>query len=71
VRHWLSDDGATCTTTTDCCSGLPCIISAGASTGTCGTTQGCADYGQTCDATHPCCNNVTCGSNGTCGQIIL
>ncbi len=62
--------GATCTTSADCCSGLPCNIPGGATGGTCGTSQGCTDYGQACDAQNMCCNGLPC-SNGICQGIIL
>jgi hypothetical protein len=64
----VPQDGA-CTTDADCCSGLPCNLSAGSTTGTCGTTQGCASYGQACTMASDCCNGVPC-TNGKCEQII-
>jgi hypothetical protein len=62
--------GSSCTSNTDCCSGLPCVIPGGATAGTCGMNQGCADYGQACDAQNLCCNGLPC-SNGICQGIIL
>ena len=55
--------GGTCTTSTDCCAGLPCT------NGLCGEPQGCSTFGQTCDATNPCCTNLTC-VDGTCTEFI-
>jgi hypothetical protein len=62
--------GGSCTTAADCCSGLPCNIPAGQSTGTCGAPQGCADYGQTCTQSSDCCNMLPC-VDGKCQGIIL
>jgi hypothetical protein len=69
-----------CTTTADCCTGLPCVISGGSTSGSCGGggigadggttpstdagTTTCAQYGQTC-AVANCCNGVPC-SGGRC-----
>jgi len=62
--------GGMCTTTADCCAGLPCDIPAGETVGTCGMPQGCADYGQACTTTADCCNMLPC-TQGTCQGIIL
>lgn len=61
--------GDSCTTAADCCSGLPCNIPPGASSGTCGTSTGCAAYGQACTMASDCCNNVAC-NGGKCVDII-
>ncbi|MGE0871324.1 MAG: hypothetical protein AB7P03_22375 [Kofleriaceae bacterium] len=55
-------EGGTCTTTADCCAGLPCNVPAGSSQGTCGSPQGCIGYGQQCEpgGAMACCDNVTC-----------
>jgi hypothetical protein len=59
-----------CTTDADCCSGLPCILEPGSSSGVCGSTPGsCVLYGQSCDATNMCCNDVPC-TNGFCVNIL-
>ena len=62
--------GGACTTTTDCCSGLPCNIPTGSTEGVCGMDQGCADYGQSCTTSEDCCNGLPC-SEGICQGIIL
>jgi hypothetical protein len=62
-----------CTNDADCCSGLPCVIPGGETTGLCGEMGTCSAYGQACDATHPCCDALTCdATTGKCeGNIIL
>ena len=62
--------GGACTTTADCCSGLPCTIPEGSTTGVCGAPQGCADYGQACTMSSDCCNMLPC-TDGKCQGIIL
>ena len=70
-----------CTTTADCCVGLPCVIPSGSTSGSCGgggtTSDGgttpstdagtttCAQYGQTCSGAGSCCNGVPC-NGGRC-----
>jgi hypothetical protein len=44
-----------CTGDADCCSGLVCTIAPGATSGTCGSQQMCADMGETCYHGLPCC----------------
>ena len=61
--------GGSCTTSTDCCMGLPCEIPGGATTGTCGAPQGCSEYGQSCTTSADCCNGLPC-DNGLCTAII-
>jgi hypothetical protein len=61
--------GGNCTTNADCCSQLPCDIAPGATNGTCGAPQGCADIGQMCTQTADCCNGIPC-TNGICQAII-
>jgi hypothetical protein len=65
--------GSGCTNDADCCSGSPCNIPAGSTTGTCGMTGSCSAYGQACDASHTCCSGLTCDATSmTCmGNIIL
>jgi hypothetical protein len=54
-----------CTTTADCCAGLPCLIAAGSTVGSCGATIGCSSFGQGCQANNQCCNSGIC-TNGKC-----
>jgi hypothetical protein len=74
--------GGVCTTTADCCDGLPCDVPAGMLSGTCVAmsmgspdmgTPVCALFGQACTTTTTCCmNNGVCmgasGSNCTSGE---
>jgi hypothetical protein len=68
--------GGSCTTTADCCAGIPCIVAPGATKGTCnnpppppdGGTP-CAAYGQQCTTSGDCCNGVPC-TNGFCVIIV-
>jgi hypothetical protein len=63
--------GSNCTTDVDCCSGLPCNIAPGDSTGTCAMMGPCTASGQSCDATHPCCDSLTCNDMGKCDAAII
>jgi hypothetical protein len=61
--------GELCTTSIDCCAGLPCSMPPGSTVGTCGASQGCSTIGQSCDANTACCTNLAC-LDGTCTQLI-
>jgi hypothetical protein len=67
--------GSGCTTNADCCPGLPCVLPAGGSTGTCGSSLidagapgdggtadagTCALYGQLCNSSADCCSSIPC-----------
>lgn len=58
-----------CTTTADCCAGIPCEIPPGATEGTCGEMGPCAEVGQPCTMDSDCCNMLPCSPDGFCGMI--
>jgi hypothetical protein len=61
-------EGGNCSTTADCCAGLPCVVPTGSTQGICGYTEPpppdagtpCAEYGQACVTAADCCNDVPC-----------
>jgi len=59
----------TCTTSADCCSGLPCVIAPGEVSGVCGVPGECAEYGQSCTTAEDCCNGVPC-TDGFCINVV-
>jgi hypothetical protein len=75
------DRGGVCTTTADCCAGLPCVTPTGSTRGTCGPPPSvdggspppdagvCAEYGQICTTQSDCCRNLPC-YRGRCIVVV-
>ena len=56
-----------CTNSIDCCSNEICVFAPGATYGTCGGMQTCAQPGQDCSDTNPCCPGAPCDVNDGTG----
>jgi hypothetical protein len=58
-------DNGVCTATSDCCTGLSCVIPVGQSSGTCKPGSTCPSAGQQCSPTTDCCPGLLCTDQGT------